>query len=419
MPIIKIEKLIAGGQGLARHDGCVYFVWDVLPGEEVEVEVLKKKKSYVEAVVTKVITPSPERIEPLEAHYLNCSPWQILSWPEELKWKKEIAIESFSKIAKVDLPADLQLVSDEQNQYNYRNKIEYNFIHRRGQLHLALFFRQTNDLRLLDECCLAEDELNITAKTILTWLNSRPDHKSFQKMIVRRDSSGRLIAGLYAKNKIADFTSCALIDEQLVGVSLFQLSHNEKWVLECQLGENFLTETINDIELRYGIESFFQVNVPIFKSVVDDIAPFLDSNDNVLDFYSGVGSISLPLSKKFKSARLIESNQEAARFAEQNIELNKIKNCQAEMKRSEDAIDLIESESVLILDPPRAGLEKLLTSEILEKQPKRLIYLSCDMATQARDLNALKEKYRIVFSRLYNFFPRTPHVESLIVLDKK
>ncbi len=417
MPIIKIEKLVAGGQGLARHDGCVYFVWDALPGEEVEVEVIKKKKNYAEAVVTKVISASPERIESREAHYLNCSPWQILSWPEELKWKKIIATENFLRLAKIELPADLQIVADKKNQYHYRNKIEFNFIYCRSELHLALFERKTNELRLVEECCLADEKLNDAAKNILAWLNTRVDAKNFQKLVVRGDSGGRILAGLYARNKISDFI-CPLLDKTLVGVSFFQWSGDDNWRLERQLGENYLAETINNIELRYGIESFFQINTLIFKIAIDDMAGFIDSNDSVLDFYSGVGSISLMLAKKFKTGQLIESNDEAAGFAEQNIELNKIKNCRAKRVRAEEAADLISAENVVLLDPPRAGLEKILTAEIIKKQPKRLIYLSCDIATQARDIAQLKDFYNLEFIKLYNFFPRTPHIESLVILDK-
>ncbi|MBT5338597.1 class I SAM-dependent RNA methyltransferase [Candidatus Falkowbacteria bacterium] len=414
---IKIEKLIAGGQGLARHDGCVYFVWNVLPGEEVEVEVLKKKKNYAEAVVKKIISASEERVTPREEHYLNCSPWQILSWSEEVKWKKAIAVENFSRQAKIELPSDLQIVADKENQYHYRNKIEYNFVYKKGRLHLALFQRETNDLCPIDECCLAQNELNKVARSILEWLNSRADNEKFQKLVVRSDSRGRILVGLYIKGKIAKL-NCPLLNKTLVGVRVFQLDDGGKWELGDYVGCSFLTESINGIELRFGVESFFQVNVPIFKLAIDDIAEFINRNDNVLDFYSGVGSISLPLAKKFRTAHLIESGEEALKFAEQNIDINRIDNCKASLMRAEEAVDLIGKGNVLILDPPRAGLEKSLIAEIIERQPKRLIYLSCDVATQARDLNILKEHYEIVFSRLYNFFPRTPHIESLIILDK-
>ncbi len=417
MPKVKIEKLVAGGQGLAKHDGCVYFVWDTVPGDEVEVVVTKKKKNYAEAQLKKIIVPAKARIEPLEEHYLSCSPWQILNWKDELYWKKSIAFDNFSRLAKIELSSDLQIMADKNNQVHYRNKIEYNLIYKESKLHLALFARKTNDLCVIDECCLVEADLNTVAQNILTWLNERLDAQNFQKLILRIDSRNKVLVGLYFNNTIHDF-SCPLLCDELVGISFFQLDNRGDSKLISKVGESFLVEKINNVHLRYGIESFFQVNLPIFKLVVDDIAKFVDPADEILDLYSGVGSISLPLASKFKSGLLIEVNAEACKFAEQNILINKISNCQVELGRAENLMDSITKDKVLIVDPPRAGLDKNLVAQIIKIKPKRLIYLSCDMATQARDLGLLKEHYQIVFSRLYNFFPRTPHIEGLFILDK-
>lgn len=415
---LKIDKLVAGGQGLGRVENKVFFVWEVLAGEDVEVEVLKSKKNFCEGRVTKIVSPAKERIPAREQHYLACSPWQILSWAEELKWKKLITQENYSRLAKIDLPAELAIEAEENKQYHYRNRIEYNFIYGRGELHLALFERKTNDLRLIEECCLADEKLNAAAKNILAWLNTRADRKSFSKMVVRGAGGGQILAGLFAASRV-DNIACPILDKNLVGISIFEEKEEGSYALLHEQGQTFLTEIIDNVELRFGLDSFFQINVPIFTKAVNDMKQFVNKRDKVIDFFSGVGAIGLLLADKFKQAILVEENPTAAEFAEQNIALNKIKNCEAKRSRAEEAVDLISEESVVILDPPRAGLEKSLIAKILQVKPKRLIYLSCDIATQARDISQLKEIYNLDFVKLYNFFPRTPHIECLCVLDRK
>ena len=159
--------------------------------------------------------------------------------------------------------------------------------------------------------------------------------------------------------------------------------------------------------------------MPIFQIALTDIKKFIEVEDEVLDYYSGVGAISLTLASQFKRGILIEENEEAIEFTKRNISQNKITNCEIFQATAGEQATLIAANSVVVLDPPRAGLAKTLVDEILKIQPKRLIYLSCDIATQARDIARLKEKYELRFIKLYNFFPRTPHVECLCVLDKK
>ncbi|MFZ2189463.1 MAG: methyltransferase, partial [Candidatus Magasanikiibacteriota bacterium] len=150
-----------------------------------------------------------------------------------------------------------------------------------------------------------------------------------------------------------------------------------------------------------------------------DIGKFLDKAKSVVDFYSGVGAIALPLHDKYKSAVLVESNEEAVEYAKENIILNKINNCEAQLSPAEKIVDLITKDKIIIFDPPRAGLHEDVVKQVLATLPERIIYLSCNLSTQARDIKLLSEKYQVKFLKLYNFFPRTPHVEGLCVLELK
>ena len=145
MEKVTIEKLVFGGQGLARKDGRVYFVWNALPGEEVEVEITKKKKNFCEGIARKIIKASPLRVEPKEAHFLACSPWQIMSFDSENDWKKKIALETYLRFRALDKEQNIEIEAGDKD-YGYRNKIEYRALYADGQLKLAFYGRETNQL---------------------------------------------------------------------------------------------------------------------------------------------------------------------------------------------------------------------------------------------------------------------------------
>jgi len=412
---LKIEKLVFGGKALARQDGKVYFVNGALPGESVEVEITKDGKNFADARTVKILKPSKFRVEPKEDHYRSCSPWQILDFAEENKIKKQIVVETFQRFAKIDLP-DFLIVSDDRD-YHYRNKIEFNFITENNQLEYGIFESGSNDLQIIDGCELASVEINKSAESFLIFLNKTSIPKNiFKKIIFRSNSEGQVLAAVFVKEKTGlekfKLPSC------LSGVVFYQDDGIETKKI-FNVGLNALTEDINNTILKFGVNSFFQINTPIFQNALNDIAEFLTTKDVVLDFYSGVGAVALSLADKFKSAQLVEINAEAVEFARENIDKNSLNNCQMEKSSAEVAKKFIDNKKVLLVDPPRIGLDKELIVKILKELPPKIIYLSCDQATQARDFNLLKEHYEISFFRAYNFFPHTPHVESLLVLSKK
>ena len=184
------------------------------------------------------------------------------------------------------------------------------------------------------------------------------------------------------------------------------------------IGQNYLTADILGTKLKFGLLSFFQINIPIFTRAVKDIAAFIGPKDPVLDFYSGVGAISLPLARNRVKTTLVEISAEAVEHAKDNITANSIANTEAHCMPAEKMTELIYHDSTIILDPPRAGLHDHVIARLLAKRPPRIIYLACDLSTQARDIAKLSEAYKPIFIKLYNFFPRTPHIEGLIVLER-
>lgn len=431
---IKIDKLVFGGQGMGRLDdgrvksadadhaaGRVCFVWNALPGEEVEVELTKNKKDFAEGVAKRIILKSPERQEPREAHYLSCSPWQILSLAEEIKWKVEMAKEIYEKFA--GLKWDLELINDEKS-YGYRNKMEFSFtLDSKGEVSLAFFDRGLKSRQAITGCELADPLINQVAKNILAWIReNKIPIRSLKAMIVRSNSQGQVIAALFIKDKL-EFSIYPELNEQFVGFQLYYSTHKSPasvpTALLHSIGQNYLITELNGVKLKFGLLSFFQIHVPIFQKALADIQTFINKGDQVVDFYSGVGAIGLSLSgvNQDLSLELVESNQEAMEYAEENIKINRFNNTKAYCQPAEKMLDLIANDKVIIFDPPRAGLHQDIIDRVLEVLPEWIIYLSCNPSTQARDIKLLSGKYKVKFLKLYNFFPRTPHVEALCVLE--
>lgn len=421
MSQVKIEKLVFGGQALARLDDQVVFLWGGLPGEVVEFEIIKKKANFIEGVVTNVITASPHRIAPSDDHYLSCSPWQTMEYAFENDWKRNIALETYERIAKIKLET-IEIVAPE-NAYHYRNKMEYNFFADENNIiHPAFHHRGTHNLYPVGDCALADEVIQHITHQVTAWINqAKIPRRSLKSMIIRSNGQGRGIVAVFIKDKL-ELKSRLELDEIITGVQVYLSDYRSPASVPTELllsyGNNYLGTNINSVNLKFGLLSFFQINPPIFEKVLEDIKPFV-RGEVVVDYYAGVGAIGLPLHNDVKQLELVEENKEAVMFAEANIVKNNIKNAVAILARSEAATEYITNDKVVIVDPPRTGLHKDVIESLLENEPKRIIYLSCGLDTQARDVELLTAKYAPVHWKLFNFFPRTPHIEALYVLEKK
>jgi 23S rRNA (uracil1939-C5)-methyltransferase len=420
---VTVEKLVFGGQGLGRVNNQVVFVWGALPGETVEIKVIKKKKNFVEGVATNILVPSPDREKPIDDHYMACSPWATVSYAKENEWKKMIAEETYSRIAKIE-GLDIELVAP-KDAYGYRNKMEYNFTKNKfGDLALAFHNRGTHELQPLDQCALAKKDIQNASEIIVNALRINNVPLSVLKsLIIRSGDKSQTAAAIFVSDRsfAKNYPELKVID----GISGFQIYYSNPespastpTELISTTGKTELSCVLNGVTLKYGLLGFFQVNPPIFETALKEMGNFVNG-EKVVDYFSGVGAIGLGLHGKYKSALLVEENNEAAEFAEKNIKLNEFVNVDSVRGLAEDANAEIGDKDVVILDPPRAGLHVDLVKHLLKKRPKRIIYLSCGLDTHARDINFLGALYKPVYWKLFNFFPRTPHIEGLCVLEKK
>ena len=415
MEEITITKLVHGGQGLAQlADGRKVFVWNALPGERVNARIIKKKRSYAEAIAEEVLQASPERAEPREANYLATSPWQMMTYAAENTHKTQIVRELFEH-EKVELPEFGDIVHDAA-EWQYRNKMEYSFWGDDDGLHLALHMRGSHGKQIVQGSELALPALDAGANAVLAELQKlNPRAGDLKTIIVRVSQKGEVVAALYTK--LTSFSQIAL-PSSVKGLRVYHSNPKSPasvpTKLLYELGDCNLQDDLLGKPFTYDVDSFFQVNLPIYQKALERIREHCAADP--VDMYAGTGSIGLTVAKEW--TQLVELDPATTAMARKNFAASGLQGEVVEAS-TEKALEYIVGDRPVIFDPPRAGLHPKVVEKCLEALPPQIIYLSCNPATQARDLVSLQTGYEIEFFEAYNFFPRTPHIETLAVLRKR
>jgi len=429
LPIVtvKLDKIVGGGQALGTLEGGrKIFVWGGLPGETVNVQMTKKKSNLAEGVVIEVTNPVNERVNPRdEESYLSTSPWQIMNFENEQGYKSALIEEAF-ELHDIVLPEKIEVYSDDK-QYEYRNKIEFSWWWDKinDQLDLAFFRRGTHGKIPIEGTSLAHPNINRAAAAMRDILRKKPDMRAYmlKTLLVRCNQDGDVAMQLYVKDQ--NFAELTDIELKKLNVSGFELIFSNPKspasVITKRLqswGTTNLSDTILGIPFTYAVEGFFQINIPVYEQTLRDMQKWVIKGKPTVDLYSGVGTIGLTIGGE--NVTLVEINEPAVLEMKRNIKaLDREKLVKAILAPSENALENIKGDSTIIVDPPRAGLHEDVVNKLLEAAPERIIYLSCNPVTQARDVARLAEKYGIKYHRGYNFFPRTPHIEHLVILDLK
>jgi len=425
LPIVTVtlDKIVGGGQALATmEDGRKLFVWGGLPGETVEVQLTKKKSHLAEGIVTSVITASKDRVEALDPEsFISTSPWQIMNFADEQKYKAALVNEAFA-MHDTRLPGEVTMYSDDV-MYKYRNKVEFSWYWNKenDQLDIAFFGRGTRMKQPVEGTHLATDEINNAALKMRDLMRA---HKatgfSLKTLMIRANRHGKVVMQLYVKNE--SFKPLREVDIEALGVQGFEMIFSNPKspasVITKRLqswGDITLVDTVEGVDFSYAAESFFQINLPVYERALQDMKHWIDESKPTVDLYSGVGTIGLTIGSD--DLTMVEINESAVKEMETNIaNLNK-ESARAVLSSSEKALDYITSDATIIVDPPRAGLDKTVIEKLIEVLPGRIVYLSCNPVTQARDVALLSQNYSVVAHQGYNFFPRTPHIEHLVILD--
>ena len=455
---IVIEEVAAEGNSIAHVDGKVLFVPQCVPGDVVDVRLLRKRQGYMEGQAVNLVKPSPDRLAPFCAHYGECGgcKWQPLPYSMQLKYKEQQVIDQLTRIGRLTLPAISPILGSEQTEY-YRNKLEFTFSNKRWILkgedpralserdrlslgfHISGFFDKVLDI---EKCHLQAEPSNAIRLFVknyaiehnLTFFDLREQTGLLRNMIVRTTSGGQvMVIMVFAHNdkKACEALLNALQEQFPQITSLYYVINGKRndsiADLPCRKfsGKESITEQMERIEFMIGPKSFYQTNsrqAYRLYCVVRDFAR-LTGDEIVYDLYTGIGTIGLFLSPSAKKIVGIEYVKEAIEDARANAAHNGIDKCRF---YAGDMKDMLTAEFIrenghpdlVVLDPPRAGIHPDVAKVLLETAPRRMVYVSCNPASQARDLAILSEKYRVTAVQPVDMFPHTHHVENVVAIER-
>ena len=423
---IRIEKIVYPGRRLGLSEGKVVFTDRGLPGETVEVEIFKDRRSYAEARTVRTIEPSPSRVEPRCAHYLACSSYQDMDYGLELEVKRAQVAEIMSRELK--RPCEGLSVTPSPEVWGYRNKIRLR-VSREGGAARFVYNEPGEQAQFVavDRCHLVPDRVNDLLARVLGLINGGP-FESVDGVEVRTSRSrgeSLIICDLAAE------TEAARLGEALAGLKReFALAGAVASVFDGKrsrderlFGRDFIEESIRGLTFRVGARSFFQANIGILERVFDDVAAAAAprAGEIVADLYCGLGTFGILLAKKAREVFGVEPEAGNVAFLKKNLDLNRVWNFAVCEGTSEEWLpEILErAPGVAILDPPRRGVDPDIVRRLVADPMPLLLYLSCNPTTLARDLKGLLEAYTLAHLRVYDFFPHTPHIETLAVLEQR
>ncbi len=456
---VEITGIAAEGKALTRIDDMVVFVPYCVPGDVVDLQVTKKKHSFMEARVERLVKPSEHRCEPVCKHYGECGgcKWQILPYEDQLRYKQQQIIDNLTRIGKVELP-EISPILGSKHIYEYRNKLEFTFSDRKwlswdviraaGGLehvdtaygvgfHIPNCFDKVLDIT---ECHLMPDINNRIRNGIRTFArehgisfyNEHAHEGQLRTLIIRSNHKGEVMLIVvwgeapdmrlmeYLQQTFPEIVSLLYVVNQKLNDTI---SDQEVHVFA---GQDHIMEQMEDLQFKVGPKSFYQTNTEQAYELYKVAREFagLTGNELVFDLYTGTGTIANFVAHQARQVIGIEYVPEAIEDAKVNARLNKLDNTlffAGDMKDilNADFIARYGRPDVIITDPPRAGMHEDVVKTILAAEPKRIVYVSCNPATQARDLNLLDEKYKVTRVQPVDMFPHTQHVENVVQLVLK
>ena len=445
---VTIADCAAEGKCVTRVDDKVIFVPFVVPGDVVDLQVRKKRKSYCEAEVIRLVQPSALRQEPMCRHFGVCGgcKWQILPYPEQLRMKQQQVYDQLTRIGKVQLP-ELRSILGSAKTRHYRNKMEFECCNKRWLTReeiasgveytdmnaIGLHITGAFDKVLPIEECMLMDGLNneirnavrdYAAATGMTYFDLRQQRGLLRDIMMRNSNTGEWMVliqfhfeeegdksraeGLleHLATRFPQITSLVYVDNQKCNDTFGDLE------VIVYKGNDHIFETMEDLRFKVGPKSFYQTNTDqahVLYSVVRELAA-LTGQELVYDLYTGTGTIANFLARQARQVVGIEYVPEAIEDAKVNSAINGI---------TDEFIAEHGRPDVLVTDPPRAGMHPDVTQTILRAKPGRIVYVSCNPATQARDLAELDSHYRVAVVQPVDMFPHTPHVENVVLLEER
>lgn len=456
---VTITGMADKGKAVGRdQEGQVVFVQGAVPGDEVDVFVTKKRRGFNEGRVTNFIKYAPHRIEAFCEHFGVCGgcKWQHLSYEQQLTYKQQIVKDAIQRIGKIEAEEFIDILGSEETRF-YRNKLEFSFSCKKwlppAELNTDISNKEDvlgfhppkafDKIIHIDKCYLQYEPSNKIRNTVfkickdqgLSFYDAFLDKGFMRNMVVRITTLDQImLIMVFGENDMEKVEGVlSAIKEQLPEITSLHYCINQKvndYILDLDIvphtGPAYVEEMLGDVKFKIGNKSFFQTNsrqaVRLFDKVVE-FAGFT-GNENVYDLYCGIGSISLYVAKHAKQVVGVEEIAAAIDDANENAAINNFDNC---VFYAGDAKDVVTPEfaekhgapDIVITDPPRAGMHQKMVQTLLDLAAPKIVYVSCNPATMARDLNLLSEKYTLKKIQPVDMFPHTHHIEVVTLLELK
>ena len=456
---IEIVDTANKGKSVAKHDGIAIFVQGGVPGDICDIKVFKRRKKFWEANIEKIHTYSERRTEPKCEHFGTCGgcKWQNMKYESQLDFKQNEVLNNLKRIGGIELQAHSEIIGSE-NEYFYRNKMEFTFSNKRWLtteeaqsevdipdkdalgFHVPGMFDKVINL---NNCHLQKEPSNAIRLSVkqfadengLTFFDIRNNEGLLRNLMIRTSSTNDLmvLVQFYEKDEkninlfmehlrtsFPEITSLLYIINQKANNTMY----DQKVV--CYNGKDHIMEEMDGLYFKIGAKSFFQTNskqAKVLYKKTKELAQITE-NDLVYDLYTGTGTIAQYVATSAKKVVGIDSVEEGIKAAYKNAERNNIENCTfytGDMKEifTDEFIAKNGTPNVIITNPPRDGMHKKVIEQILKIGAKRIVYVSCNSATQSRDLALMDEKYKVTHIQPVDMFPQTHHVENIVVLELK
>lgn len=459
LPEIEITGVAAEGKSIVRFNDMVIFIPFGAPGDIADIKIDRKKHSYAEGHIERLITPSPIRTQPRCEHFTVCGGcrWQHLPYEYQLKCKQQQVTDALTRIAKVELPEISPIIGSKET-WHYRNKMEYTFSNKKwltfdqlrsgeefpdrdaAGFHIPGAFDKVLDI---NRCHLQDDFGNRLRNFVkdygkaegMSFYDLKSNSGFLRTLMIRIASTGEIMVLM----AVGEDNQCAIQKLMTAINDRFPEITSLSYVINTKLNDTFadldivtfsgrpyIEERMDDLRFRIGPKSFYQTNSEQAHRLYEVARDFADlkGGELVYDLYTGTGTIANFVAKCCRKVIGIEYVEDAIKDARINSEVNGIENTlffAGDMKDvlTDDFIDEHGRPEVMIVDPPRAGMHGDVVNVILSAEPERIVYVSCNPATQARDLALLDEKYKVVRVQPVDMFPHTHHVENVVKLQRR
>ena len=443
---LTIEDMGVDGEGIGHVDGCTLFVKDALIGDVITAKIMKMKKNYGYARLMEILTPSKDRVEPKCAYHKQCGGCQIqaLSYEKQLEYKKKKVLNNITRIGGLEKLPEFDLIGME-DPYQYRNKAQFPFgTDKNGEVVTGFYAGRTHSIISNTKCYLGVEENQQILEIILAHLkkynipayDEQTGKGLLRHVLIRKGFTTKELMVCLILNGTRMPEVKELVEElvKIPGMTSITINVNTKQTnvimgqeMRSVWGQDYITDYIGNVKYQISPLSFFQVNPVQTRKLYERALEYADveSGETVWDLYCGIGTISLFLAQRAKQVYGVEIVPQAIEDAKHNATLNGFTNAEFYVGKAEEVLPKKYREEgtkadVIVVDPPRKGCDEALLQTIVQMRPKRVVYVSCDSATLARDLKYLtSEGYEVVAGTVVDQFPHTVHTEAVVKLERK